>query len=85
MNRRLTWLVLSAVGKLLHVPRFGNQHVADDSFAKHLNAVGQKLIAAALGSVLNDAFVPSGRLDKQSSFAQIVRTGLFDIDVLSGV
>jgi hypothetical protein len=76
---------MSDVVAALNVPSLGNQHITDNAFAQHLYPVGNDLHAATLRAMLNDSLVTSRRLYQQPSLAQVMRTRLFNIDMLARV
>ena len=78
-------LRLADVAAELAVPDPAGQHVADRATA-HLLRCGRHVgRAAGLRADLHHAFGAPGRLNHQPAFADVVRAGLLNIDMLAGV
>jgi hypothetical protein len=85
MGRRFSGAAVSNVSPPLTVPRFGDQHVTDRAFSQKLHRPADMPGIPGLSADLDNSIVfPSG-FDHQPAFTHVVRTRLFDIDVLAGI
>jgi len=82
---RLGRLRVPDVSPPLAVPGFGNQHVPDNAFGQQLHCLADGRRAPALRANLDHAFRAERRLDHEPPFANVVRAGLFDIDMFPGL
>jgi len=63
----------------------GHIHVADEALMKQPDGLADVRLRPALRPMLNDALVPGSGLDHLAALEDVMRAGLLDVDVLTGL
>ena len=81
--RWATRLLSADLAPSLDIPGFGHQHIPDHALPQHLDRFDHGRRATNLGAMLYHDLVTLRRFHQQPSFADIMRAGFFDVDMLA--